>query len=120
MYKRILLPTDGSDLALAAARHGLKLAKATGASVLGLYASPPFETPAGFEFVPAPLLPVDVYEKSAKQAAAKYLGEIEQAADKAERMEWEQQPVNIKINYPLAKQHFELKVKAHDTYRDGR
>lgn len=83
MYKRILLPTDGSDLALAAAQHGLKLAKATGASVLALYASPPFETPAGFEFVPAPLLPVDVYEKSAKEAAAKYLGAVEQAAAKA-------------------------------------
>ncbi|MFN7553285.1 MAG: universal stress protein [Pseudomonadota bacterium] len=83
MYKRILLPTDGSDLALAAAQHGLKLAKATGASVLALYASPPFETPAGFEFVPAPLLPVDVYEKSSKQAAAKYLGAISAAADKA-------------------------------------
>ena len=31
-------------------------------------------------------------------------------------MEWEQQPINIKTDYPLAKQHFELKVKAHDTY----
>ena len=35
--------------------------------------------------------------------------------DKAEMMEWEQQPTNIKTNYPLlAKLHFEL--KAHDTY----
>jgi nucleotide-binding universal stress UspA family protein len=76
MYKRILLPTDGSDLALSAAQHGLKLAKATGASVLALYASPPFETPA-------PLLPVDVYEKSAKEAATKYLGAIAAAAEKA-------------------------------------
>ena len=36
--------------------------------------------------------------------------------DKAEMMDWEQQPINIKSNYPLAKTHFELKVKAHDTY----
>jgi len=36
--------------------------------------------------------------------------------DKAEMMDWEQQPTNIKTNYPLAKLHFELKVKAHDTY----
>ncbi len=83
MYKRILLPTDGSDLALSAAQHGLKLAKATGASVVALYASPPFETPAGFEFVPAPLLPVEVYEHSSKAAAKKYLAIIEQAAEKA-------------------------------------
>ena len=36
--------------------------------------------------------------------------------DKAKMMEWEQQPTNIKTNYPLAKLHFKLKVKAHDTY----
>jgi nucleotide-binding universal stress UspA family protein len=83
MYKRILLPTDGSELALAAAQHGLKLARSTGAGVVALYASPPFETPAGFEFVPAPLLPVDVYEKSTRDAARNYLGAIEAAAEKA-------------------------------------
>ena len=31
-------------------------------------------------------------------------------------MEWEQQPINIKTDYKLAKNHFKLKVKAHDTY----
>jgi nucleotide-binding universal stress UspA family protein len=83
MYKRILLPTDGSELALDAAGHGIGLARDTGASVVALYASPPFETPAGFEFVPAPLLPVDVYEKSTKDAGRRYLGAIEALAAKA-------------------------------------
>jgi nucleotide-binding universal stress UspA family protein len=83
MYKRILVPTDGSDLALRAAEHGMALAKVLGASVVGLYASPPFEAPAGFEFVPAPLLPVDLYEKSTKEAARRHLGKLEQAAAKA-------------------------------------
>jgi len=36
--------------------------------------------------------------------------------DKAEMMESEQQPINIKTDYDLAKNHFELKVKVHDTY----
>ena len=36
--------------------------------------------------------------------------------DKAEMMEWEQQPINIKTDYAFSKNHFELKVKAHDTY----
>ena len=31
-------------------------------------------------------------------------------------MEWEQQPINIKTDYALAKNHFKLKVKVHDTY----
>jgi len=33
-----------------------------------------------------------------------------------EMMEWDQQPINIKTNYDLTKHHFELKVKAHNTY----
>jgi nucleotide-binding universal stress UspA family protein len=80
MYRTILLPTDGSELALSAARHGIGLAKDTGARVIAVYASPPFETPAGFEFVPAPLLPVDVYENSTKATAKKYLGQVEALA----------------------------------------
>ena len=36
--------------------------------------------------------------------------------DKAKMMEWEQQPINIKTDYDIARHHFELKVKAHDTY----
>jgi nucleotide-binding universal stress UspA family protein len=83
MYQRILLPTDGSDLARGAARHGIELAKGFGASVVAVYASPPFETPAGFEFVPAPLLPVDVYEEGAKAAAKRYLDEVEAMAKEA-------------------------------------
>lgn len=83
MYQRILLPTDGSDLARNAARHGVALAKAFGASVVAVYASPPFETPAGFEFVPAPLLPVDVYEEGAKKTAQRYLDEIDAIAKEA-------------------------------------
>jgi len=76
MYQRILLPTDGSDLARSAAAHGIALAKYVGAEVVAVSASPPFETPAGFEFVPAPLLPVDAYEDGAKAAAKRYLGEL--------------------------------------------
>jgi nucleotide-binding universal stress UspA family protein len=43
MYKRILIPTDGSELSVAAIRHGLTLAKALGASVTVLTVSPPFQ-----------------------------------------------------------------------------
>jgi len=83
MYKRILLPTDGSDLARGAARHGVELAKGFGASVVVVYSSPPFEAPAGFEFVPAPLLPVDVYEEGAKAAAKRNFDEVEAMAKEA-------------------------------------
>ena len=83
MYKRILVATDGSELALHAAEHAIALAKSLGAAIVALYASPPFATPVGFEFVPAPLLPVDVYTESTKAAAKRYLGDIESRAAKA-------------------------------------
>jgi nucleotide-binding universal stress UspA family protein len=82
MYKRILLPTDGSALAQRAAEYGLKLAKSVGASVVTVYASPPFEVPLGFEYVPASMLPIDVYDRATKAAADNYLGKIQAAATK--------------------------------------
>jgi len=44
MYKHILLPTDGSDLSKAAIRHGIALAKATGAHVTALVVSTPLQS----------------------------------------------------------------------------
>ncbi len=37
MYKRLLLPTDGSETSNKAVEHGVILAKAVGGEVLGLY-----------------------------------------------------------------------------------
>ncbi|MBU2559551.1 universal stress protein, partial [archaeon] len=37
MYKKILIPTDGSDTAEIAVKQGMGLAKAVGAKVYGLY-----------------------------------------------------------------------------------
>ncbi|NOZ59652.1 MAG: universal stress protein [Euryarchaeota archaeon] len=37
MYKSILIPTDGSEIAEEAVRHGVRLAKALNAKVYGLY-----------------------------------------------------------------------------------
>lgn len=37
MYKKILIPTDGSETAEKAVEHGIKLAKALGCEVIGLY-----------------------------------------------------------------------------------
>lgn len=37
MYKKILIPTDGSETAEIAVRHGVELARALGSKVYGLY-----------------------------------------------------------------------------------
>lgn len=42
MFKHILLPTDGSALALRGARAGIGLAKALGARVSAVYVIPPY------------------------------------------------------------------------------
>jgi nucleotide-binding universal stress UspA family protein len=83
MYKRILLAVDGSELAQHAAEHGIALAKQLGAKVVALYASPPFTAPLGFEFIPAQLLPLDVYTESTRAAAERYLGAVANAAERA-------------------------------------
>jgi nucleotide-binding universal stress UspA family protein len=83
MYKRILVTTDGSDLALHAAGYGIDLARTLGASVVALHASPPFATPIGFEFVPAPLLPVELYAESTRASAKRYLAAVAALAEKA-------------------------------------
>jgi nucleotide-binding universal stress UspA family protein len=43
MYRHILIPTDGSELAGRAVRHGLALAKAVGAKVTALTVEAPFD-----------------------------------------------------------------------------
>ena len=45
MYKHILLPTDGSRLAGKGAAEGVRLAKALGAKVTGVYVAAPFYRP---------------------------------------------------------------------------
>lgn len=42
MFKHILLPTDGSKLALKGVKAGVKLAKALGARVTGVYVVSPY------------------------------------------------------------------------------
>ena len=47
MFKRILIPTDGSSLSRLAIENGVALAKAVGAKVTGLWAIRPTNEPQG-------------------------------------------------------------------------
>ena len=42
MYKNILIPTDGSDLAATAVKHGVNFAKEIGTKVIGVTVTEPF------------------------------------------------------------------------------
>jgi nucleotide-binding universal stress UspA family protein len=96
MYKKILIPTDGSPLSAAAIAQGVALAKSTGAKVMGMTVSVPFHT-----FALDPMMVSDTketYKKDCEERAAKYLGAIKTAASAA-RVPCEVAHVNAKHPY---------------------
>jgi nucleotide-binding universal stress UspA family protein len=83
MYKHILIPTDGSKLSSRAVRQGVAIAKAMGARVSGLFVAPA-PTPLLFKgLVPVRHLQPEEHAALIVKAAARYLGEIEAAAQAA-------------------------------------
>jgi nucleotide-binding universal stress UspA family protein len=83
MYKKILIPTDGSALSLAAARKGIEFAQTIGASVVAFYAAPHYLIPVydgGFSAVYVyPTLAE--YKKSMHLASEQYFGPLREAAE---------------------------------------
>jgi nucleotide-binding universal stress UspA family protein len=72
MFKHILIPTDGSRLSQKGVKAGVKLAKALGAKVTGLYVALPYVPPlygeAALYYVPG-VSPQEMKRITAKQAA---------------------------------------------------
>jgi len=80
MYKHILIATDGSELAGKAVTTGLTLAKALNAKVTAVNATEPWTAMVTGEAAIA--FPIEDYEKSAAENAAKVLSEVSAAAKK--------------------------------------
>jgi nucleotide-binding universal stress UspA family protein len=78
MYKHILLPTDGSELAATAVRHGIALAKSIGAKITVLTTTEPFHAFATDARMIADSAPV--YKQEAAAFAAKTLDAVATAA----------------------------------------
>lgn len=83
MFKHILIPTDGSDLARKAAVQGVALAKALGAKVTGFFAAPPATPIVYRNHLPVGLAQPSEHEQLIEKAAAEYLGFVEQMAKEA-------------------------------------
>jgi nucleotide-binding universal stress UspA family protein len=75
MFKNILVPTDGSDFSLAAARNAVSFAKEAGARVTAFYAKPE-RIPYFAEGVQIDLPPIASDESADEQAKA-FLGFVE-------------------------------------------
>ena len=81
MFKNILIPTDGSDLANAAVDQGVLFAKEIGAKITAMTVTEPFHllsvAPSQLEYTPIE------YKKHAEASAAKVLGIVLAAAKSA-------------------------------------
>jgi nucleotide-binding universal stress UspA family protein len=67
MYKRILIPTDGSDISLKAAQAAIALARTTGAELYAISVKEPFPYSAISEMQPVP--PQEFYDAQERIAA---------------------------------------------------
>jgi nucleotide-binding universal stress UspA family protein len=80
MFKKILLPTDGSELSTKAVQGALKMASQLGASVVGLTIVEPYSYSTLSEYRPETL---EAFEARNAQAAEQRLAPVAQAAKDA-------------------------------------
>ena len=78
MYKRILVPTDGSDITGKAVQTAIGLAKLCGGSLFAIAAKEPFPYSAISEMQPVP--PQEFYDAQERIAAARVKAVAEAAA----------------------------------------
>jgi nucleotide-binding universal stress UspA family protein len=83
MFKKVLIPTDGSALSRKAVAKGIELAKLCGGSVIGFFAAPPATPIVYRDHLPVGYTTPLEHEAMIEQAAAKYLAFIERAANRA-------------------------------------
>src|SRR5881394_670666 len=80
MYRHILIPTDGSELSLKAAREGIALAKAVGARVLGFFAGPEYPGVYLCDGVLVTPAAVDEHRRAVMELAKNNLAAVEAVA----------------------------------------
>ena len=78
MYKRIIVPTDGSDITAKAVSTAVALAKLTGASLVTLCVKEPFPYSAISEMQPVP--PQEFYDAQERIAASRVKAVVDGAA----------------------------------------
>ena len=84
MFKKVLIPTDGSALSAQSANAGISFARSTGAEVVALYVTQPFAATMGFDGMSAAYAFTDEdYEKANAEQAQKYLKAVIDRADTA-------------------------------------
>ncbi len=80
MYKKILVPTDGSTLATSAALAAIDFAQQLGASTLGLFVAPEYQYPIYLEALPGDYPTAEEYRESMQKFGDTFLQELEGTA----------------------------------------
>ncbi len=84
MFKKILLPTDGSALSIQAATAGVEFARTIGAQVVALHVTQPFAATIGFDGMAAAYAITDeAYEQAAVEQSTRFLNPIVETAQRA-------------------------------------
>ena len=83
MFKNILVPTDGSELSLKAARQAAALAKNTGSKITALHVAPPYTFRAYEDYMPGDFVRPDQYEAQVKKTAERYLAAVREIAEES-------------------------------------
>jgi nucleotide-binding universal stress UspA family protein len=81
MFNNILVPTDGSELSIRAAKLAMTLAKKTGCKVTAFHVAPPYTFRVYEEYIPPDFLTVAQYEEQVKKVAGLHLDKIKKLAD---------------------------------------
>jgi nucleotide-binding universal stress UspA family protein len=76
MFSKILIPTDGSVIANAAARKGVEFAKQVGAEVIALFVAPNYQYPVYVEIVPPSYPNEEEYKASIKRTGDTFIKAI--------------------------------------------
>jgi nucleotide-binding universal stress UspA family protein len=80
MFKKILLPTDGSNLSRKAVKKGVELASTLNARVVGFFSPEDYRVLMYSEYVPPSLLSQREFEENARKGAEKHLAFVEKTA----------------------------------------
>ncbi|MGB8337447.1 MAG: universal stress protein [Burkholderiales bacterium] len=83
MFKRILIPTDGSELSRKAVNAGIEFAKAINAKVVGFYATERYPIMMYGEYIPVEAISPEEFRRQEEARAKALLGYIEAAAKNA-------------------------------------
>ena len=83
MYKKILIPTDGSDLSTETALAGIEFARQNRTDVMGIFVAPIFQHPVYVDMIPAGYPTPNEYQESLRKEAESCLGTIQKAAEAA-------------------------------------